>query len=122
MGHARIAFPRRRDGRWLVAKGTLNRSTLLKQVSDKTGMARKEVEQVTRKLGNADFLECPDLDSLVVSEARVDGGPTFKRMQPRARGTAFMIKRRLAHIHVTLSDPLEETPAVHGHGLTPQST
>jgi large subunit ribosomal protein L22 len=67
------------------------------------------VEEVVRSaLGNADHLECPDLDSLVISEARVDGGPTFKRMQPRARGTAFMIKRRLAHIHVTLSDPAEE--------------
>jgi len=30
----------------VVAKGTLNRSGLLKQVADRTGMARKEVEQV----------------------------------------------------------------------------
>jgi DNA-binding protein HU-beta len=29
-----------------VAKGTLNRSQLLKSVSERTGMARKEVEQV----------------------------------------------------------------------------
>jgi len=71
----------------------------------------KLIEEVVRSaLGNADFLECPDLDSLIVSEARVDGGPTFKRMQPRARGTAFQIKRRLAHIHVTLSDPPETSP------------
>ena len=72
------------------------------------------VEEVVRSaLGNADHLECPDLDSLVVSEARVDGAPTFKRMQPRARGTAFMIKRRLAHIHITLSDPAEvESPTL----------
>ncbi|HEY2909110.1 MAG TPA: 50S ribosomal protein L22 [Gemmataceae bacterium] len=71
--------------------------------------ARLMEEVVRSALGNADHLECPDLDSLVVSEARVDGGPTFKRMQPRARGTAFMIKRRLAHIHVTLSEPADET-------------
>jgi len=71
--------------------------------------ARLMEEVVRSALGNADHLECPDLDSLVVSEARVDGAPTFKRMQPRARGTAFMIKRRLAHIHVTLSDPNEES-------------
>ena len=50
-------------------------------------------------------LECPDLDALVVTEARVDGAPMFKRIQPRARGTAFQIKRRLSHIVVTLSDP-----------------
>ncbi|HXD86211.1 MAG TPA: 50S ribosomal protein L22 [Urbifossiella sp.] len=71
--------------------------------------ARLMEEVVRSALGNADHLECPDLDSLVVSEARVDGAPTFKRMQPRARGTAFMIKRRLAHIHVTLSEPPDET-------------
>ena len=58
--------------------------------------------------GNADHLECPDPDGLVVSECRVDGAPTFKRIQPRARGTAFGILRRMSHIIVTLSDPPEE--------------
>jgi large subunit ribosomal protein L22 len=58
--------------------------------------------------GNADHLECPDPDGLIVRECRVDGAPTFKRIQPRARGTAFQIKRRMAHIVVTLSDPPEE--------------
>lgn len=43
-----------------------------------------------------------DLESLVVSEARVDGGPMFKRIRPRARGMAFVIKKRFSHIHVTL--------------------
>jgi large subunit ribosomal protein L22 len=41
---------------------------------------------------------------LVVTDARVDQGPTFKRIQPRARGMAFMILRRMSHIHVTLQD------------------
>ena len=69
----------------------------------------KLLELVVRSaLGNADHLECPDLDALVVTEARVDGAPMFKRIQPRARGTAFQIKRRLSHIVVTLSDPAEE--------------
>lgn len=45
-----------------------------------------------------------DLDSLVVSEVRVDGGPMFKRIQPRARGMAFWLLKRTSHIHVTLSD------------------
>jgi large subunit ribosomal protein L22 len=58
--------------------------------------------------GNATDQESADPDSLIVSECRVDGAPTFKRIQPRARGTAFQIKRRMAHIHVTLSDPPEE--------------
>lgn len=41
-----------------------------------------------------------DIDELVVSDVRVDAGPMFKRIRPRARGTAFMIKKRMSHIHV----------------------
>ena len=67
--------------------------------------------------GNADDQEHPDPDGLIVSEARVDGAPTFKRIQPRARGTAFQIKRRMAHIIVTLSDPPEE--ALDTSGFSP---
>src|SRR5262249_17376156 len=55
--------------------------------------------------GNAEHLECPDPDGLIVKECRVDGAPTFKRIQPRARGTAFGILRRMAHIVGTLSQP-----------------
>lgn len=65
--------------------------------------------------GNADHQEHPDPDSLIVSECRIDGAPTFKRIQPRARGTAFGILRRMSHIIVSLSDPpaaeADEAPA-----------
>ena len=37
-------------------------------------------------------------------DARVDGGPMFKRIRPVSRGMAYMIKRRMAHISVTLED------------------
>ena len=46
----------------------------------------------------------------IVRECRVDGAPMFKRIQPRARGTAFQIKRRMSHIIVTLADPEETVP------------
>lgn len=59
---------------------------------------------VKSAIGNADDKGCRNLDDLVVTEIRIDGGPMFKRMQPRARGTAFGILRRLAHIVVTVSD------------------
>ena len=36
----------------------------------------------------------------VIIDARVDGGPMFKRMRPRARGMAHVVKRRFAHISV----------------------
>lgn len=45
-----------------------------------------------------------DVDNLIVTDARIDGGPMFKRVRPRARGMAFMIKKRMSHIHITLAD------------------
>src|SRR5437773_12257128 len=61
------------------------------------------MEQVIKSaLGNAEDKGEREIDELVVSEARVDGGPMFKRIMPRARGMAYPIKRRMAHIHVTL--------------------
>ena len=69
------------------------------------------LEQVLKSaLGNAEDRGARDIDDLVVVESRVDGGPMMKRIQPRARGTAYVIRRRLAHIHLTLSDlePEEE--------------
>jgi large subunit ribosomal protein L22 len=66
------------------------------------------LEQVLKSaLGNAEDRGARDIDDLVVVESRVDGGPMMKRIQPRARGSAYVIRRRLAHIHITLSD-LEE--------------
>ena len=68
------------------------------------------LEKVLRSaLGNAqDSDQNPGktirVERLVVVDARVDGGPMFKRMRPRARGMAFLIKKRMSHIHVTLED------------------
>src|SRR5213594_4982254 len=68
------------------------------------------LEQVIKSaLGNAEHAGARNIDDLVVTESRVDGGPIMKRIMPRARGTAYVIKRRYAHIHVTLSD-LEPVP------------
>jgi large subunit ribosomal protein L22 len=72
------------------------------------------LEQVVKSaMGNAEFLRDEkgltfDMDNLYVAESRIDGGPMLKRIMPRARGTAYPIKRRYAHIHVTLSDLVPE--------------
>jgi len=60
-------------------------------------------------LGNAEERGAADVEGLVISEACVDGGPIMKRIQPRARGTAYPIKRRCAHIRIALSDGAAET-------------
>ncbi len=41
---------------------------------------------------------------LVVVDVRVDGGPMFKRIRPRARGMAHVILRRTSHIRVEVED------------------
>jgi large subunit ribosomal protein L22 len=51
-------------------------------------------------LGNAEDQRAPSMQDLVVVDARVDDGPMFKRVRPRARGMAFMIKKRMSHIRI----------------------
>ena len=63
------------------------------------------IEQVLKSaLGNAEDRGARDIDDLVVVESRIDGGPTLKRIQPRARGTAYPIKKRYAHIVVAVAE------------------
>src|SRR5262245_53121882 len=45
-------------------------------------------------LGNAEFHGARNIEELIIDESRVDGGPIMKRIMPRARGTAYPIKRR----------------------------
>jgi large subunit ribosomal protein L22 len=67
------------------------------------------VEAVLKSaLGNAEDRGSHDIENLVIVESRVDGGPMMKRIQPRARGTAYPIKRRYSHIRITVSDDQTE--------------
>lgn len=64
------------------------------------------LEKVLRSaMANAAEQQVRNVDRLKIVVARVDGGPMFKRIRPRARGTAFMIRRRSAHIHVAIEAP-----------------
>jgi large subunit ribosomal protein L22 len=55
-------------------------------------------------LGNAEDRGARNVDDLIVVESRIDGGPMLKRIQPRARGTAFPIKKRYSHVVVAVGD------------------
>jgi large subunit ribosomal protein L22 len=46
------------------------------------------------------------VDNLLVKEAVVGEGPTFKRFRARARGSASPLRKRTAHIRIVLSDEL----------------
>ncbi len=47
------------------------------------------------------------VDNLVVKEATIGEGPTFKRFQPKARGSAGPIRKRTSHIRIVLTDEIE---------------
>lgn len=47
------------------------------------------------------------VDTLVVKEATVGEGPTLKRFQPKARGSAGPIRKRTSHIRIVLTDEIE---------------
>jgi large subunit ribosomal protein L22 len=49
-------------------------------------------------------------DRLVVQEATVGEGPTLKRFQPKARGSAGPIRKRTSHIRIILTDEIEIKP------------
>jgi len=56
-------------------------------------------------VANAEDKGARNVEALTISEARVDGGPMFKRIQPRARGMAYTIRRRMSHIHIAIEAP-----------------
>jgi large subunit ribosomal protein L22 len=61
------------------------------------------LEKVLRSaLANAEDRRAPRLNNLIVVDVRVDNGPMFRRLRPRARGMASIIKKRMSHIRVTL--------------------
>jgi large subunit ribosomal protein L22 len=70
--------------------------------------AARLVEKVLRSaVANAEHNhQVRDLDALRVHRAIADGGPSLKRVQPRAMGRAFFIKHRTSHLTVGVSDEL----------------
>ena len=57
-------------------------------------------------IANAENNHELDAEKLVVKEANVSDGPTFRRFKPRARGSASAIRKRTSHILVILSDEI----------------
>jgi large subunit ribosomal protein L22 len=51
-------------------------------------------------IANAEHNFQLDPESLIVSRAYVDEGPTLKRFRPRAQGRAYRINKRTSHITI----------------------
>ncbi len=69
-------------------------------------IAARLIEKVLRSaIANAEHNhQVRNLDDLRVVQATADGGPSLKRVQPRAMGRAFFIKHRTSHLMVAVSD------------------
>ena len=76
--------------------------------------AARLVEKVLRSaVANAEHNhQVRNLDDLRVVVAVADGGPSMKRVQPRAMGRAFFIKHRTSHLTIGVSDEANGTPRV----------
>lgn len=82
------------------ALDTLNFST--KKASYLIGKTLKSA------IANAENNHELDAEELIVKEAVIGEGPTFKRFKPRARGSAGGILKRTSHIFITLAPKAEQ--------------
>ena len=66
------------------------------------------IEKVLKSaIANAEHNYNMDVNSLVVSEAYANEGPTLKRFRPRAMGRASAINKRTSHITIVVSEKKE---------------
>jgi large subunit ribosomal protein L22 len=55
---------------------------------------------VASAIANAEHNFSLDPETLIISRAYVDEGPTLKRFRPRAQGRAYRIRKRTSHITI----------------------
>src|SRR6267378_3841550 len=82
-------------------------------------IAARLIEKVLRSaIANAEHNhQVRNLDDLRVVQAIADGGPSLKRVQPRAMGRAFFIRHRTSHLTIGVSD--ETGRAMHAPAARP---
>lgn len=68
-------------------------------------VASEVIEKVLKSaVANAEHNYDMNVDSLYISTAFVDQGPTLKRIHPRSRGQAFKILKRSSHVTVIVQE------------------
>ena len=71
--------------------------------TEKRGAAIIE-KLIESALSNIESAGTMDVDTLLVSRAWVNEGPTLRRFMPRAQGRATRIRKRTCHIHLELNN------------------
>jgi large subunit ribosomal protein L22 len=99
--HARISADKVRPIADLIRGERVDDALAILRFQPQRG-ARMLEKVLKSALGNAEDQRAPNLGGLRVIDASVDGGPMFKRVRPRARGMAHVIKKRFSHIKIAI--------------------
>lgn len=67
------------------------------------GASRPVYKLLESAISNAENNLKADIDELVVENAYVDEGPTYKRYKPAAMGRATIIRKRTSHVTVIVA-------------------
>ena len=106
----RLGATRTWSSRWFATKGyagllheDVKIRRFIKSSLYHAGISRIDIERSA--IANAEHNhQVRDLDDLRVTRATADGGPSMKRVSPRAMGRAFFVKHRTSHLTIELSD------------------
>jgi len=100
--YARIAPRKARPVLDLIrGKSVFDAENLLKMMPKRSAVFIIKV--LKSAAANANEQEA-DMETLFVSEARIDPGPMMKRWQPKDRGKAYPILKRTCHISIVVRE------------------
>jgi large subunit ribosomal protein L22 len=67
--------------------------------------AAKAIQKIIRSaVANAENNHSMKPADLVIAKATVDGGPSFKRLEARARGQAGFKRKKMSHVTIIVTD------------------
>lgn len=98
---ARIAASKVRPFAQMIrGRGAREGLDLLRYVPNRGAAILRKV--LRSAMANAEDRGARDVDNMIIKICKVDEGPMFKRLHARARGMAYLIRRRFSHIHVDI--------------------
>jgi len=110
------AFKARNVARHIQGKPALDALEMLEFYPQKA--ARLIGKTLKSAIANAENNDALDPETLIIKEAVIGEGPTFRRFRPKARGSAGPIRKRTSHIRIILDErdldaqePVKNPPA-----------
>lgn len=86
-------------------KSYLEALNILKQIPQKSGAVVWQT--LYSAVSNVSSIFKSNKDKLFIIEAYANQGPILKRMQPRAKGRAFKIYKKVSHITICVSEKVD---------------